>query len=277
MVAYCAGVVLLRLRQPAKVARAPSVSAWTMPWRGTRLPLAAVLGCAVLLTADVILLATAHHARSLGLQLFLAVLLVMAFYRLGQVESRMIRLPDLRLGMGAYRGLDALPELPTHVVCTAAIAPESLVAVISHLLRKHGEHVEILIFHAEEQQAPHGVVSEGLERLISQQLEGFYRERDFILGVKVLPGSLTEVLTEYAKTRRLATISIGTGHDPAASEALRTYLANELTTPVERLDEKALPKGPAVWYAQWSQGQRRGERAWSPRTEGGPAFDGQPE
>ncbi len=258
MIAYCAGVVLLRLRQPAKVARSAWVSTWTVRWRGTPLPVAALLGGGILVLAEAILLATAHHARDLGLQLFLGVLLVMAFYRLGQVETRMVRLPDLRLGLGKYRGRDTLPELPTYVLCTGAIEPRLLVSEISHLIRCHGEDIEIVMFHAEEQHGVHGTIAEGLERLISQQLEDFFSDRDVILAVKVLPGNLIEVLSEYGKIRTFAKVFVGTGHDPEASEALREHLANELGVDVVRLNEKDLPKGPGVWFAQWAQDPRRG-------------------
>ena len=65
-----------------------------------------------------------------------------------------------------------------------------------------GENIEILVFHAEDQNEPHGLISEGLERLISQQLEDFYENRDLILGAKVLPGSLIEVLAGVDQMRR---------------------------------------------------------------------------
>lgn len=264
MCCYCAGVILLRLHQPAKVARSPYISPWTFGWRGQRIPLAPVIGGAILTAAAAILIVTAHHARDLGLQLFLGVLLVMAFYRLGQVETRMVRLPDLRLGLGRFRGLDKLPDLPTYVICTTQVSPRTLVTEISYILKKFGEGIEIVIFHAEEQSAPHGVVSEGLERLISQQLEEFYEGRDVVLAVKVLPGNLIEVLTEYSKTRKFELVFISTGHDPDSSEALRAHLANELSVEVIRLDEAVLPKGPGVWYTQWSQGLRHRDRNWHP-------------
>ncbi|MFN3429849.1 MAG: APC family permease, partial [Candidatus Sericytochromatia bacterium] len=167
MVAYCAGVVLLRLNQPTKVARSPWVSRWTISWKGTPLPLAPILGGLILLAAELVLLTTAHHARDLGLQLFLIVLIVMAYYRLGQVETRMLRVPDLRLGIGRYHGMDTLPTLPTYVVCTASLKPQVLVSEISHILKRHGEDIEIILFHAEEQQGAQDVIAEGLERLIS--------------------------------------------------------------------------------------------------------------
>lgn len=264
MIAYCLGVLLLRLRQPAKVARSPYLSTWTIPWGEVRLPLAPILGVSLLIVAEVVLLTTSHAARDLLVQLFLGVLLVMAFYRLGQVETRMVRLPDLRLGLGRYRGLERLPELPTYVICTTQVSPRTLVTEISYILKRFGEGIEIVIFHAEEQNAPHGVVSEGLERLISQQLEEFYEGRDVVLAVKVLPGNLIEVLTEYSKTRRFQLVFISTGHDPEASEALRAHLANELVVDVVRLEESALPKGPGVWYTQWSQGLRHRDRNWHP-------------
>lgn len=264
MVCYCAGVILLRLHQPAKVARSPYVSPWTVAWQDKRIPLAPLVGGCILFVAALILFLTAHHARDLGLQLFLGVLLVMAFYRLGQVETRMVRLPDLRLGLGRYRGLDKLPELPTYVICTTQVSPRTLVTEISYILKKFGENIEIVIFHAEEQSAPHGVVSEGLERLISQQLEEFYEGRDVILAVKVLPGNLIEVLTEYSKTRTFELVFISTGHEADTSEALRAHLANELSVEVIRLDESVLPKGPGVWYTQWSQGLRHRDRNWHP-------------
>jgi amino acid transporter len=256
MVAYCAGVVLLRLNQPTKVARAPWVSRWTVRWKGTPLPLAPILGGSILLGAELVLLTTAHHARDLGLQLFLIVLIVMAYYRLGQVETRMLRVPDLRLGIGRYHGMDTLPTLPTYVVCTASLKPQVLVSEISHILKRHGEDIEIILFHAEEQQGAQDVIAEGLERLISQRLEAFYEDRHLILSAKVLPGNLVEVLPEYAKSRQIERIFISTGHDAASSEALREHLSSETGLEVVRLNVQDLPKGPGVWYSQWVQERR---------------------
>lgn len=260
MISYCAGVVLLRLNQPAKIARAAWVSRWTFPWKGKQVPLAPVLGGGILLVAELVLLTHAKEARDLGIQMFLIVLIVMAYYRLGQVETRMIRVPDLRLGIGKYHGLDTLPTLPTYVVCTASLAPEVLVTEISHVLKAYGENIEIILFHAEEQQADAQAVSEGLERFISQQLEAFYEDRNLILSMKVLPGNLVEVLPEYVKKRPVERIFISTGHDPEASEALREHLANETAIDVVRLNVQDLPKGPGVWFSQWSQDRRFSHR-----------------
>lgn len=260
MVSYCAGVVLLRLRQPNKVARSAYKTSWTVPWKGANLPIPPIISVCLLLTAEITLVVTSNEARNLGVQMFLAVLLVMAFYRLGQVESRMVTLPDLRLGIGKYRGMEPLPELPTYVLCTLGAFANRLVTQISYLLKKYGEDIEIVLFHAEEQGGPHGVVSEGLERLVSQQLEDFYADKNFILSVKVLPGSLVEVLPEYRKTRRFDMVFIATGRQAEVSEELRAHLSNELGLEVIRLDEQMLPKGPGVWFNQWAQGFRRDDR-----------------
>jgi hypothetical protein len=192
----------------------------------------------------------------------------MAFYRLGQVETRMVQLPDLRLGLGRYRKMENLPDLPTYVVCTSGSNATRLVTEISYLLKKFGENIEILLFHAEEQSAGPARLSEGLERLISQQIEEFYDSRDFILSLKVLPGSLLEVLPEYGKSRRLNTIFITTGRDAVLSENLRVQLSSEIGVEVVSLDDDTLPKGPGVWFDQWSQGFRQRDQAWA-RSESG--------
>jgi hypothetical protein len=205
------------------------------------------------------LVVTQGEARDLGVQLFLAVLLLMAFYRLNQVEGRMVRLPDLRLGLGLLQKAETLPDdLPTYVVCTSGVHPQRLVTLISYLLKQHGpDYVEIVLFHAETGTQGRGVVSEALERLVSQQLEDFFRERDFILSVKVLPGNLVEVLPEYQKGRRIDRVYVTQGRSPVHAEEIRSALANEMGLDVICLEESTLPKGPAAWFSQWSQDFRR--------------------
>ncbi|MBO9539225.1 APC family permease [bacterium] len=259
MVSYCLGVVLLRLYQPHKIARSPYLSKWVACFRGKTVPMAAVAGGSLLLFSELVLLLTAKSARDLGVQLFLIVLLVMVFYRLGQVEGRMVRLPDLRIGLGKFRDMEELPEnLPVYVLCTSGATPARLVTTISYLLKIHGpDPVEIVLFHAEEKGMTHGVVSEALQRVVSQQLEDFFSERDFILSVKVLPGNLAEVLPEYKKVKRIDLVYITSGRIPARSEDMRQLLANELGLDVIRLDEASLPKGPGAWFNQWVQSFRK--------------------
>ena len=257
MISYCAGVVLTRLRHPAKVARSPYLSSWVVPWRDRKIPVAPVLGIVILVIAEGVLLVTSAEARDLGAQLFLAVLLVMAFYRMGQVEGRMVQLPDLRLGMGTLRGLRDLPEdLPRLVICVAYVEPVRLVNLISYMLKKHAPSgpIEIVIFHAQTKEEPLEVFEE-VQRMISQQLEEFplFAQKDFVLTVKILPGNLLEVLPEYFKIHPFTTVYVGTGHDPLQSERMREHLSIELDLNVTRIDEAQLPKGPGVWFEQWLQ------------------------
>lgn len=257
MISYCAGVVLTRLHHPTKVARSPYLSNWTFPWKDRKIPWAPVIGGSFLLIAEAVLLTTSREGRDLGAQLFLAVLLIMAFYRLGQVEGRMVQLPDLRLGMGSLRGEVALPEeLPRLVICVAQVEAVRLVNLLSYMLKKHAPSgpIEIVIFHAQTKDEPLQVFEE-VQRIISQQLEVFplFAQRDFILTVKILPGNLLEVLPEYFKIHPFTTAYIGTGRDPLQSERLREHLSNELNLNVMRIDEAALPKGPGIWFEQWLQ------------------------
>lgn len=263
MVSYSLGVILLRLYQPHKIARSPYLTGWVARLRGKSIPMVAVLGGSFLVVAEAVLLATTKEARNLGIQLFLAVLLAMVFYRLGQVEGRMVRIPDLRLGLGKFRELEDLPDdLPVYVICTSGAHGPRLVTIISYVLKQHGpDPVEVVLFHAEEKGMAHGVVSEALQRLVSQQLEDFFSDRDFILTVKVLPGNLVEVLPEYKKVKAIDTVYVTTGRSLPRSEELRNHLANELGTTVIRLDENALPKGPGAWFTQWVEGFRRRSRS----------------
>lgn len=257
MISYSLGVILMRMKHPAKVARSEYLSSWIVRWRDRPLPIVPVLGMSLLVVAETVLLVTSTEARDLGSQLFLAVLLIMAFYRMGQVEGRMVQLPDLRLGLGTMRGLRDLPdELPRLVACIADIDPVRLVNLLSYLLKKHAASgpIEIVLFHAQTKEEPLQLFEE-VQRLISQQLEEFelISQKDFILTVKILPGNLLEVLPEYFKIHPFTTAYIGTGHDPLQSERLREHLSNEIDLNVIRIDEAVLPKGPGIWFEQWLQ------------------------
>lgn len=255
MISYSAGVILQRLFLPHKIARSPYLSAWSVMLRRVRIPLSPVFGGALLLVAELVLLATAKEARSLGIQLFLVVLLVMVFFRLGKVERRMVRLPDLRLGLGQFREVAPLPtDLPVHVICTGSANPNFLVTLISYVLGQAQEQpIEVVVFHAKGDRES-GVVSGALERVISQQLEDFFTERDFILAVKVLPGNLDEVLLEYKKAKPMNAVYLTRGRRSADPEERRRHLADELGVEVVLLDEEKLPKGPSAWFDQWVQG-----------------------
>ncbi|MBI6546210.1 MAG: APC family permease [Cyanobacteria bacterium NC_groundwater_1444_Ag_S-0.65um_54_12] len=257
MISYCAGVILTRMYRVAKVARAQYVSRWVVRWRDRQLPLAPIIGGSLLVPAELILLGTTKDARDLGVILLLGVLLIMALYRQGVVERRMVQLPDLRLGMGRFRGIRVLPDdLAKLVLCISYIDLVRLVNLLSYLLKRHSSSgpLEIVVFHAQPSEEPIGWFEE-LQRLIAQQLEEFdlFMSKEFILTVKILPGNLVEVLPEYFKSNPFTAAYMGTGSDPERSERLRGYLSNELDLNVTRLDEVMIPKGPGVWFEQWLQ------------------------
>ncbi|MEB3298907.1 MAG: APC family permease [Candidatus Sericytochromatia bacterium] len=260
MISYCAGVVLTRLNYPNKIAKSQYLSRWTVAIKGKILPVAPILGGTLLIGAECVLLLTKHEARGLGIQILLGTILLMALYRLGKIEVRMVQLPDLRLGMGLLHRAPELPSgLPRIAVCISAVEPVRMVNLLHELLTRHAKDrsIELVVFHAQTADEP-AALYESLERFISQQLEEFdlFNNFEFVLTVKILPGNLVEVLPEYLKSQPegcFEVVYIGTGRDEAGSESLREHLANEVGIRVDRIHEASLPTGPGIWFLQWSQ------------------------
>lgn len=216
MMSFCLGVILLRARMPLKVARAPYRTRWIMHIGQLSMPTPAVLGLIFLSFAEVSLFIYSDKARILGLSIFLLVLMVMAFYRLGILEGRIQQLPDLRLGLGKFTELTELPEdLPTYVLCTAGAKARNLTVLLLDLL-EHEEPgpKEVIIFHAEEEAARRGIVFELLQRVVSQQVAPKFKDRDIILTVKVLPETLIDGMIALKRVRKFKKIFLGTGQDP---------------------------------------------------------------
>ncbi len=224
MCSFGIGVLMLNVRMPLKVTRAPWKSSWAITIRGTRIPFAALITFLLLGWAEIVLFVSSSSARTLGLQIFLLILLVMSFYRLGVLEGRLRELPDLRLGLGKYRREAELPaDLPTFVLCTGGAKARSLVTMLLRLLdREEPGPKEIIIFHAEEEEARRGMMFELLQRVVSQQVEPMIRDRDMVLTVKVLPETLVDGLIHLKKAHPFRRVFIGTGSDPeqAAKYAL---------------------------------------------------------
>ncbi|MEB3236880.1 MAG: APC family permease [Candidatus Sericytochromatia bacterium] len=260
MISYCAGVVLTRLNYPNKIAKSPYLNRWTVVIGGRTLPLAPIVGGALLLVAEVVLIVTKSEARNLGSQILLGTMLIMALYRLGKVEVRMVQLPDLRLGMGQLHQAKDLPaDLPRIAICISDTEPMRLVNLLTYLLHRHAEDraIELVMFHAQTADEP-ATVYEALERFISQHLEEFdlFNNFVFVLTAKVLPGNLIEVLPEYLKSQpegSFEVVYIGTGKDATSSETLREHLSGEVAIVVERIDEAKVPTGPGIWFTQWSK------------------------
>ncbi len=228
MMSFCLGVILLRARMPLKVARSPYRTRWIWHVGDLAMPVPAVLGLIALSFAEVGLFIYADDARILGLSIFLLVLMVTAFYRLGVLEGRLQHLPDLRLGLGKFQNMDVLPEdLPTYVLCTAGAKARNLTVLLLDLL-EHEEpgEKEVVIFHAEEEAARRGVVFELLQRVVSQQVAPKFKDRDLILTVKVLPETLIDGMIQLKRYRKFKKIFLGTGQDPTQAREF----ARELET-----------------------------------------------
>ena len=237
MMSFCFGVILLRYRMPLKVARSPYRTKWVLHLGQFALPIPPTIGLVSLTVAEVILIASAESARALGLTIFLLILLVMTFYRLGVLEGRLTELPDLRLGLGRFAREEEVPEdLPTYVLCTGGAKARNLATMLIRFLEKEDPGPkEIIIFHAEEEEARRGVMFELLQRVVSQQVGPSFRDHDIVLTVKVLPETLVDGLIQLKKKRPFRKVIIGTGSDPKAASAYARELETNLGVHVVNL------------------------------------------
>ncbi|MBX9568738.1 MAG: APC family permease [Candidatus Obscuribacterales bacterium] len=230
MISFCVGVLLLRVRMPLKVARAPYRTRWVLHIGSLVIPMPPAIGITVLLFAQIVLVLTAHSARALGLQIFTLVLLLMAFYRLGVVEERLSDLADLRLGLGQFKHLPELPEdLPTYVLCTGGAKARNLASMLLRLLaREEPGPKEVIIFHAEEEKARRGVMYELLQRVVSQQIVPEFEKENMILTVKVMPETLIDGLIQLKRAHPFKKVFIGTGSDPQTAQKYAKDLETNL-------------------------------------------------
>ena len=230
MISFCVGVLLLRVRMPLKVARAPYRTKWVAHIGSMVVPIPAAIGIVVLLFAQIVLVLTAHSARALGLQIFTLVLLLMAFYRLGVVEDRLTDLADLRLGLGKFKHLPELPnDLPTYVLCTGGAKARNLASMLLRLLaREEPGPKEVVIFHAEEEKARRGVMYELLQRVVSQQIVPEFEKEDMILTVKVMPETLIDGLIQMKRAHPFKKVFIGTGSEPQNAQKYAKDLETNL-------------------------------------------------
>lgn len=234
MASFCLGVVLLRVNMPVKVARSPFKSKWIIKFRAHGLPVPPILGMIALVFAELVLVFFAESSRTLGLQILLAILLVMCFYRLGVLEERLRELPDLRLGLGKFSKETELPDdLPCYVLCTGGAKARSLATMLILLLdREDPGPKEIIIFHAEEEKNRQGIMHELLQRVVSQQIAPSFRNHDIILAVKILPESLVDGLILLKRAHPFKRIFIGTGSQPEQAAQYALDLENNLGVPV---------------------------------------------
>ncbi len=246
MASFCMGVIMLRFRMPIKVARSPYKTRFSFKVKDVAIPIPPVIGLAVLIAAELVLIFSAHDARPLGIQILLAILLVMCFYRLGLLESRLRHLPDLRLGLGKFTNMNELPnDLPTYVLCTAGAKARNLAHSLIRLLeREEPGPKEVILYHAEEESARRGIMYELLQRVVSQQIAPSFRHHDMILTVKILPETLVDGLIYMKRAHPFMKVFIGTGTDPELADKYSQELENNLGVPVINIGHILMEQTP---------------------------------
>ncbi len=161
MVSFALGVVLLRNKDFRKDTPTEYLTSLMVIYKKYKIPLIPSLAGVVLASALLTLVVFAHDFKGINLliELLATVLLIMAFYRWGQLESRLEKRTDLRLGMGRFQGVADLPmDLPHYVLCAGGTGARHLIfTALKYLIReKDGKPFELVVFHAEDGKDPEG-------------------------------------------------------------------------------------------------------------------------
>lgn len=237
MVSFCVGVVLMRNRDKRRNLPLQYLSSWLLKIRDIQLPVAPLVSGIILGFATLTLFLHANSDALLILvTLFGVSLMAMVYYRWGVLESRLETRTDLRLGLGKFSTTHDLPEnLPKHILCAGGTGARRLInKALKHILANTQEPFELVIFHAEDGKDPEGFFFELLQRVVSQQIAPIYNN-DFVLTVKIVPGSLTEGLHLLRKNYSFDTVIFGTGRNPEASQKIGEEISHELEVKVEHL------------------------------------------
>jgi hypothetical protein len=162
----------------------------------------------------------------------------MIYYRWGELERRLENRTDLRLGIGNYISQNDLPEdLKKYVLCAGGTGARRLInRALKYILQKNQGPFELIIFHAEDGKDPEGFFFELLQRVVSQQIAPVYNQ-DFILTVKIVPGSLIEGLHMLKNTYNFDSVLIGTGRNPFAARRIGDEITEELEITIHYLTE----------------------------------------
>ena len=239
MVSFCVGVVLMRNRQKRRSLPERYISKWILNIHDLEIPIAPLASGFILGFATLTLMAHANSdALLLLVTLFGTSLLAMVYFRWGVLESRLETRTDLRLGIGKFSTVQDLPEdLPKHILCTGGTGARRLInRALKYILSKSKDPFELVIFHAEDGKDPEGFFFELLQRVVSQQIAPIY-DNDFILTVKIVPGSLAEGLHLLKKSYKFDTIILGSGRDPQASHEMGEELSEELEVTVDYISD----------------------------------------
>ncbi|MCB0407049.1 MAG: APC family permease [Bdellovibrionales bacterium] len=239
MVSFAVGVVLMRNRDMRRDTPNQYLSKNLIKIKDRIIPVPPFISGLVLSFAVLVLLFHANTDSLLMLvSLIASTLLMMAYYRWGELESRLESRHDLRLGLGRFSTSIDLPEdLPKFVLCAGGTGARRLInKALHHLLNNKTGPFELVIFHAEEGKDNEGFFYELLQRVVSQQIAPVYSTEDFILTVKILPGSLAEGLQTLKKTINFQTLLFGSGRDPQAAKNIAEEITHELDVKIAFLE-----------------------------------------
>lgn len=234
MVSFVIGVILVRNRKKPKYLPVEYLTHPIFNFRGITIPIIPLFSGIVLLIAQMILMFFAStNAQTMGTQLLLGILLVMAFYRWGVLEQRLEKRSDLHIGLGDYSKKTKLPEeLTKYILCTGGTGMRSLITrTINYLLKeKRGDPFELIVFHVDEHNE--GFFYESLQRVILQQIVPLYSSRSMVLTVKTLPGDLLEGIGILRRQMDIKTILLGRSKRSQVSSNLAKELKSEFQIPI---------------------------------------------
>ena len=195
---------------------------------------APALATALILGIAVISLFVHAKTEALFMLMFLltGTLILMAYYRWGVLEERLETHTDLRLGLGHFsHGMESLPtELPKYILCVGAYRTRRLITdTIAYITKSESRPFELILFYAEDEDPGlSGLFYEVLQRTVSQQIAPLHDNKDIILTVKILPGSLVEGLQTIKKSTNFEHIYFGLGRDAKHSFELQEHIEKEL-------------------------------------------------
>ena len=235
MISFAVGVLLMRNKPIRRSTPKELLSKWKITLGKKWVLPAPALATGLLLSFCLVILILKSSSEELFmLTLLLSITsLLMAYYRWGVLEERLVTHSDLRLGLGNFskQNLEDLPiDLNKYILCTGKSQTRHLILSTLHQISRieKGKPFELILFYAEEGNGDDGeIFYEVLQRIVSQQVAPVIKD-SVILTVKVLPGNLMEGLQSLNKTVDFKTVYFGSGHDPIHSYELKETIAKEL-------------------------------------------------
>ena len=245
MVSFAVGVLLMRNRKLSKKTPIKYLSKTYIQLDRYKIPIPPLV-TAIILGFSVYILIMHSSSASLLMFTFLfgSILIMMAYYRWGMLEERLVSHTDLRLGLGKFRALNKIPEdaCRQFILCVGNHRTRRLInKTIKHILKEASEPFELILFYAEEEEVSSENIHfhELLQRVVSQQISPFYLNKDIILTVKILPENLIEGLKSLKKKRDFDFVYFGVGKDVEHSKEVRDEVVKELEIQVVNIFENS--------------------------------------